>query len=313
MSEEKYFGPVSPLIVFVISDAATPTLVERIRGEPFVNDDREIFRKRYLEPLGVERERCGFVWGKPDRVAETMALLKEKSPRAKVYLGDIRGAGPTSVNLDRFARSGDVWKSSHQEEATRKLRALRKKLDAEDAVRASCIRTLLKAAWPQDAAVINGERIASVFKARAPDQVIYGVVLDPYQVDLQDDWIPPADVQQTAWDYVAKRGYVSDQHEAVAPDAFFVESHLEDYPSRDDYEKAMANLPHRAFRRKFGDDVVHSGAWILGVKLGDRLWADYESGRIDAFSIEGFGTRTPATTADMPRVTFVDVEVVGGR
>lgn len=56
-----------------------------------------------------------------------------------------------------------------------------------------------------------------------------------------------------------------------------------------------------------GDEIVHSGAWVVTTKLNEADFADYTKGELGAYSIEGFGLRRPTTKAEMPKVQFVDV------
>jgi hypothetical protein len=290
----------------------SPTLDELLRREPLVNEDAVAFEKRYLEPLGVERKDVAIAWCGPSNAQALGEYLAKSKHKAIVTLGEERAYGTSHdrVVLRRFAREHDVWKNSHVEETTRKLKALRKNLDAKSLPIAPSLRPLPKAARPHDGAGIENAIEARLYKADAPKRIVYGVVLDPYQVDLQGDWIPAADIEKTAHDFVAKRGYISYQHEGLA-DAELVESFVEPYPTPDDEQRAMRNEPHRAFRRKYGEDVVHSGAWVMAVRLTPRLWDEYRAGKLNAFSIEGFGTRTPMTGSEMPQVTFVDVEAIG--
>jgi hypothetical protein len=65
---------------------------------------------------------------------------------------------------------------------------------------------------------------------------------------------------------------------------------------------------HKVYRRPFGSDKVHSGSWILGVELGDKEWQDYKQGRLNAFSVGGYGVRRPIARNEMPTVTFIDLE-----
>ena len=86
-----------------------------------------------------------------------------------------------------------------------------------------------------------------------------------------------------------------------------VESWVEQYPSREDYLAARRGEPHKVYRRAFGDDVVHSGSWMMGVKLTDELWKMYEDGKITAFSPGGFGFRRVMRPTDFPKIEFVDL------
>lgn len=299
-------------VIFFIVDDVSPTLEEALRAQALVNEDAEAFEKRYLEPLDMKREDVAVGWCTEQ--ITSVHFAKGEEPRAIVWLGKsvpvVVAEGeqaPRDFSLPRFARSTDVWKASYRDEVVRKMRALRRFLDATGTHDAPSIRPLLKAARPHDADGISNAKIARLYKASEPKRIVYGVVLDPYQVDLQGDWIPPADIEKTAHDFVKKRGYISYQHEGMA-DAELVESFVEPYPTADDATKAERNEPHRAFRRKYGDDVVHSGAWVIAVKLSPALWDEYKAGKLNAFSIEGYGVRTAGTTAEMPKVTFVDLE-----
>ncbi len=301
-----YVGPDNPQVVFVLNDEITPTPIERLRGEPLVHGDAVAFEKRYLAPLGMKREHVGLAWCNSGAEIK-LGDFVEKHGCTVVYLGDATGIH--DLRLRAFVRADGVWKNSHREETVRKMKALRRILDAKAGSIAPSFRPLLKAARPHDADGIQNAKAVTVHKALAPKQIVYGVVLDPYQFDLQGDWIPPESLEDTAHDFVAKHGYISYQHDGLA-DAQLVESFIEEYPTPGDREKAHRGLPHRATRRKYGSDTVHSGAWVIGVKLSDKLWAEHLAGNLNAFSIEGFGTRTPVEGGEMPQVTFLDVETV---
>lgn len=165
---------------------------------------------------------------------------------------------------------------------------------------------------PQRIDVRSGKVLKSIvvplLKERALEdkRIVYGVVLDPYIIDAHNDWISPNDVEETAHGWFLGSRLVTLHHKTHA-DAKAVESSIVDYPSRRDYAAARTGEQHRAWRRKFGDDVVHSGAWILGVQLSPELWDAYKRDEIAAFSIEGFGVRSQTTTRAMPKVQFVDL------
>jgi uracil-DNA glycosylase len=151
-----------------------------------------------------------------------------------------------------------------------------------------------------------------ITKATPKEQIVYGVVIDPYgnkgkpEGDAHNDWMPPGDIQKTAHDYVLNSRVVGLQHSKKA-NAKIVESSIEQYPATEEYEKAMQGQAHKITRRKFGDDVLHSGAWVLGVKLGDAEWKLYEEGKINAFSPGGFGMRKPLVPSQMPDVQIIDL------
>ena len=152
----------------------------------------------------------------------------------------------------------------------------------------------------------TGRATCRVIKSDGEKQIVYGVVLDPYDVDLQTEWVPPSEVESTAHGFLKKSRVIGFEHVEKA-EAVIVESWIEVYPSQEDYRAALENRPHRAFTRKYGDDVIHSGTWVAGVQLGDREWALHKEGKLNAFSVGGFSFKTRVTTAVMPEVEFIEL------
>jgi uracil-DNA glycosylase family 4 len=151
-----------------------------------------------------------------------------------------------------------------------------------------------------------------ITKADTDKQIVYGVVVDPYGLhgkpagDAHNDWMPPSEIEKSAHGYMKSSRVIGLQHSKKA-NATVVESWLEPYPNKKEYLKAMQGKAHRITRKKFGDDVLHSGAWVLGAELGNAEWKLYEEGKINAFSPGGFGMRKPLVPSQMPEVTIVDL------
>ncbi len=142
-----------------------------------------------------------------------------------------------------------------------------------------------------------------ILKIDEEKQIVYGVVLDPYIVDTQGDWIPPAEVELTAHEWMKESRTIGLRHKSKA-DADAVESFLMPYPSSDDYRKAMNGEPHRVIKFKMGEGFVHSGSWVLGTQVRDEnTWQLVKSGELGSYSIGGHGERTEITTAVMPQIT----------
>src|SRR4030043_1142087 len=151
-----------------------------------------------------------------------------------------------------------------------------------------------------------------IMKANDELQIVYGCVSDPYlngdegaQEDSQNDWTPPAEVQAMAHRFLKSKRVVKLDHNGDPVDAAVIESWLESYESAEQYQKAMENKNHRVLVRKFGDDVIHSGAWMVGVQLSDALWQKYKDGEINAFSPGGWGHRQAVAKELLPKVEFV--------
>ena len=153
----------------------------------------------------------------------------------------------------------------------------------------------------------QAKKSVTIAKQDTAKRIVYGIVLDPYIVDGQGDHVPPAVIEETAHDFLATSRTIGLEHNGRL-DAQVVESWVQPYPSADDYKAAMAGEPHKANRVPFGDDVVHSGSWILGVKLEPEAWAKVQEEELNAFSIGGFGQREEMTEDDMPEVEFIDAK-----
>lgn len=300
---DKSFHVLGKGNVLIVKGA--PTVGERLRGEPFINTDRQRLQKHVLDPLGLTREDVMLAWC-------------EKQEELEAFVEN--SAVPIVVSVDKLVRlekERGKWnfpeladlareEERYAPELARKMVAVRKMLDTNATQPAMSLAMVTKAATASDT-----NHIAPIFKQRALEKIVYGVVLDPYQVDAHDDWIPPAEIEKTAINFMKRSRVITLQHQEVAPDAVLIESFVESYPSDGEREKAHANEPHRVYTREYGGDRIHSGAWVIGVQLSDRLWEQFQKGEIAAFSIEGFGVRENLTMAAMPKVTFVELGEVG--
>lgn len=317
-------GPDSARIVFV---GSAPSGVEAARRSPLVGPDAEVFEGLYLASLGFTRKDVGLGLARPvaslcegseglwdgwleqslKRFKDPMVVALGKT--AKDILGD-RAAFmlPHPSAVRRFGHSGEV---------TRKMRAIAKTLDIP--FRSSMVKGASRPKCPPSeggtGATLaetrselwkDGAIRCRVAKSAPEKKIVYGVVLDPYSVDLQNEWVPPATIEDSAHEFLVRSRVIGHSHTAKA-DAALVESWVEIYPSQKDRDAALENLPHRVFRRAFGDDLIHSGSWVAGVRLSDELWDQYQRGELGAFSVGGFSFKTKVTTEAMPDVEFVDI------
>lgn len=294
-------GPEGAAIMFVGSSASS---LDAARREPLIGPAGETFAELYLRPLHVARREVAITNAipllltdgsnarepTPDELDEWREWLEKEvdriAPRLLVALGEQAATAlgeaadfklPHPAAVRRFGDSGEVG---------RKIRRLRKALDA-----------------PEATVVIS--------KADPLKRIVYGIVMDPYgafgaQPDAHNDWTPPAEIEKTAHAFAKGPRRIGLQHKGPA-NAKVVETWVEQYQTRDEYLRAMNGEPHKVTRRRFGDDHIHSGAWGMGVELGAKEWAAYEAGEINAFSPGGQGVRAPLTRSQMPRVTFVEL------
>jgi hypothetical protein len=159
--------------------------------------------------------------------------------------------------------------------------------------------------------VVTSKKPISIQKSDSLKQIVYGVVIDPYCssgcfADAHSDWTPPAAIEKSAHNFAKGEMVVGIQH-AVKAQANVVESWIEQYPNSQEYQKALRNEPHKVTKRKFGDDWIHSGSWVLAVELGDKEWDLYQKGIINAFSPGGTGLKTPLKKEEMPNVEFIEL------
>jgi hypothetical protein len=147
-----------------------------------------------------------------------------------------------------------------------------------------------------------------LIKAYPEKKIAYGVVIDPYAVDAHGDYVPPAEAERAAHAWMQKQ-VLGSQHIAEDRESYIVESYLVPYPSQIDYEAAMQNLPHRVMRFPYGNQHLHSGSWVLGVRFSDSRWEEIKKGEVTGFSYGGYGIRREATPIDKPTITFVELPV----
>lgn len=330
--EEVEFGFDLKEAAFV---GAVPNMIDMVRKEAFTGPVGAFFRDNYLAPLGLTRDSALLVnifdnillddRGEPrhepqqDEIEKSLPLivaeLDKAAPRcviavgktAKIVLGDLADfcmphpaavkkhgdSGEISRKVSHIAKSFDTvgHKQYHKFEV-----GLKDKTDLVSKKKTDKI----------------GPAEIKICKLDDEKQVVYGVVLDPYHVDTQNDWVAPGVIEETAHRWLANhREHNINHRDDAGSDTFPVESFVVEYPSHDDYMKARKGMPHRAFRRKYGNDIVHSGAWIVGTKVSDEVWESVKAGRLQGYSIEGLGVRRPTTTLEMPEVTFVDIGIIG--
>jgi uracil-DNA glycosylase family 4 len=294
-------GPEGAAILFIGSSASS---MDAARREPLVGPAGETFAELYLRPLHVTRREVAITNAAPllltdgglsreptaDELDEWAGWLEKEvdriGPRVVVALGEQAAAAlggaadfklPHPAAVRRFGDSGEVG---------RKIKQVAKALAAPPAE-------------------------IEIAKADPEKRIVYGIVMDPYgasgaEPDAHNDWNSPAEIEKAAHAYAKGPRKIRLQHSGPAK-AQVVETWVEQYQTRDEYLKAMAGEPHKVTRRPFGDDKIHSGAWAMGVELGEKEWAAYEAGEINAFSPGGLGYRAPVTRGEMPKVTFVEL------
>jgi len=124
---------------------------------------------------------------------------------------------------------------------------------------------------------IGANKVASIFKSDDWRQIVYGVVLAPNELDSQNDWMTPADIEEAAHHYLATSRVVGTEHTdpiaAVPVESFIAPQDLD-------------------FNGRYGPTRVTEGSWVLGVKINSPdEWEKVLSGDYTGFSVGGFGIR----------------------
>lgn len=148
------------------------------------------------------------------------------------------------------------------------------------------------------------EREITISKLDDEKQIASFIVTDPYQVDAQGDWPPPADVEAYAYDWLEKSRVIGESHKRKAQ-AVPVASWLIPYPTPTDYKAAMSGAEHDIYEIKLGNDFAKSGSHIIDIRFKDDLWKRLKSGEFNAVSIGGKGVRKPVSRSAMPKVRNV--------
>lgn len=108
------------------------------------------------------------------------------------------------------------------------------------------------------------------------ERFVMGVVLEPDEVDSQDDTISAPVIREAAHRFMAEFQNIGIQHQELTDKVQILESYL----SPVSFE--------------VGSEVVKQGTWLLGVRvLDDALWQAVKAGEFTGFSIGGTAVRTP--------------------
>lgn len=130
----------------------------------------------------------------------------------------------------------------------------------------------LKKAVETPTETITGEVIKSVDEK----QIVYGVVMEPYENDTDENWTSDDQIEDAAHSFMKNFRLIDTQHTRVDIDAVPVESWLQ-------HEDTVIN-----------GQPVKAGSWIMGVKVEDEgEWDKVKSGEYAGFSIDAFAHIAP--------------------
>jgi 2'-5' RNA ligase len=121
-------------------------------------------------------------------------------------------------------------------------------------------------------------REVQISKAAPMKQIAYCVVLSPDELDDQDDWMQPGDIEDAAHSYLINARKIKSSHSSGI-DAVPVESYIA--PQDMEWEGGP-----------YGPQTVKKGSWVIGIKVNDpKEWKKVMSGEYQGVSVGGFGLR----------------------
>lgn len=128
-------------------------------------------------------------------------------------------------------------------------------------------------------ALTDGQSV--VLKMDTAQQIVYGVVLAPDEIDSQEDWMSAEDIEEAAHQYLIDSRVIGSDH-TVGVYAIPVESYI-----------APMDL---SLDGQYGPQMVKKGSWVLAVKIMDPAeWDKVVAGEYTGFSVGGKGHREPAS------------------
>ena len=121
---------------------------------------------------------------------------------------------------------------------------------------------------------------AKIYKAEGDERYVLGVVLEPDEVDSQQDTIAAEDIRRAAHGFMQDYGNIGLQHQTFVNGKIKI---LESYIA-----PASFNV---------GGQHVKAGTWLLALRvLDDSIWDAIKDGRLTGLSIGGTGIRKPEST-----------------
>lgn len=266
-------GKVNAIIAFV---GASPGEIELARHEPLIGPIGKAFNDMYLKPLGLKRSDVFITNIVPQclkdrngKVREPFSSetaiwkdwinkeLDEANPKIIIALGKTAKRVlkeratfmlPHPVSIKKFGDSGEL---------SRKLKQI------DEVIKKPIIKK----------EKIRKEYFAKIVKQDGDQQIVTGVVLEPFTIDAHGDTISPEEIEKSAHFFLENSRTVGDSHQRVAP-AEVCESYI-----------APADFVTNGQK-------VTKGSWVISVKiLDDNTWQKVKNGYYTGFSVGGFGIR----------------------
>lgn len=135
-----------------------------------------------------------------------------------------------------------------------------------------------------------------IVKADDDKRIVYGLVLEPYTIDSQEDWETPEDIEEAAHNFMGMWREQGTEHVTKNEAIFPIESYI-------------APLDMIWESPDGSEQFIKKGSWILGSKVNDySVWQDVKAGILTGFSVEGGGVRD-SSEQEMPDLWYMDGNV----
>lgn len=117
----------------------------------------------------------------------------------------------------------------------------------------------------------------TIQKTEEEQRLVYGIVLEPDEIDAQGDTISVEGIQTTAHNFLAKYNRESEM------------GHMHQRLGDIGVDLVESFIAPMSFT--WGSQPVKKGSWIIGVKVhDDQLWNDVKTKKLTGFSVAGIAT-----------------------
>jgi hypothetical protein len=120
-------------------------------------------------------------------------------------------------------------------------------------------------------------RVLQLMKADDEERIVFGIVLEPDEVDAQGDTISAAEIRSAAHKFMSDFGNLGKQHKEIVNGKLKL------------LESFIAPIAFNVGKQK-----VKKGSWLMAERVvDDALWKAVKAGEFTGFSIGGSGVRKP--------------------
>jgi hypothetical protein len=125
--------------------------------------------------------------------------------------------------------------------------------------------------------VFSDQRLIPLIKSKEEERIIFGVVLEPDTVDLQDDIVTKEEIKLACYKFMEEFGYLGKQHKEIVNGKLVL---LENFLAPTDF--------------KINEQDVKKGSWLIKERVvDDELWDGIKKGEYTGYSIGGSAVRKP--------------------